>query len=261
MADASFAVDSLACLQKQILFVSSDPALTTPIEACLESGGFDILAVETARQMRAVTERLQFDAVVLDSALPDSDAWQALRWLRAHSAAPVVMLTERHGVLGKVASLQIKPDDYVPKPIDRLALVTRLRAVLHRAGQVGSAIRQSRGDVIEFADWTLDISKRRIWSHTGVAVPVTVSEGRIIVLFSENPGRVVTRDQLMEVTAGRPWEPFDRSVDVHISNLRRKLDRDPEMPSLIRTVRGAGYMFVPTRFADRDRSAAGLSRT
>jgi DNA-binding response OmpR family regulator len=120
---------------------------------------------------------------------------------------------------------------------------------------------QSTDDVIEFADWVLDISKHRIWSHAGEAVPITSSEGRILVLFSENSGRVVTRDQLMQVTAGRPWEPFDRSVDVHISNLRRKLDRDPEMPSLIRTVRGVGYMFVPNYLTDRNARAAGQFRT
>jgi DNA-binding response OmpR family regulator len=134
MSDASVAVDRGTGPQKQILLVSNDPASTTSLEVDLESGGFDVMAVKTAAQMRAVTERLKFDVVILDNPLPDSDAWQALRWLCARCAVPVFMLTDRRAALGKGAALQIKPDDYLPKPVDQLALLARLRGVLNRAG-------------------------------------------------------------------------------------------------------------------------------
>jgi DNA-binding response OmpR family regulator len=256
MADALFAANPGARLRKQVLLVSDDAGSATPVAAYLEQEGYDILSVKTAAHMRSVTERLQFDFVILDFVLPDADGWIALRWLRARSAAPVVMLADRHHGLGKVGGLKIGPYDYLAKPIDRHALLALLRTSEHRGRLFGSVVGPAADDLIVFADWTFDVSKRKLTSLAGDVVHITAAEGRILVLFSENPGRVVTRDQLMDVTAGREWGPFDRSVDVHISNLRRKLDSDPDLPSLIRTVRGAGYMFAPGRISERPLLAA-----
>jgi DNA-binding response OmpR family regulator len=256
MADALFAANPGARLRKQVLLVSDDAGSATPIAAYLELQGYDILSVKTAAQMRSVTERLQFDFVILDFVLPDADGWIALRWLRARSAAPVVMLADRAHALGKVGALKIDADDYLAKPVDRHALLARLCITEHRARPFGSVIGPAANAVIEFADRTFDVAKGQLTSPAGDVVHITASEGRILVLFSENPGRVITRDQLMDVTAGREWGPFDRSVDVHISNLRRKLDPDPDLPSLIRTVRGVGYMFVSNRISERNLSHA-----
>jgi two-component system OmpR family response regulator len=228
-----------------VLVVEDDAAVSQLIKSYLEREGYAVSVVETGRDMRRTVEGGKIDIVILDVGLPDEDGWSALRWLRARPHVPVMMLTGRAEPVDRVIGRELGADDYVAKPFDLRELVARLRAILRRLDK--TAPPADPAELIQFGRWTLDTGCHRLMSGAGVAVHLTQHEYRILMLLARNPRRVVTRDQLMEATAGRAWQPFDRSVDVHVSNLRRKLDHDPALPSVIRTVRGAGYMFVPSR--------------
>ena len=229
-----------------VLIVEDDPAVAKLLKTYLEREGYSAAVAETVADMRTAVEAGKVDLVLLDVVLPDEDGWSALRWLRARGDLPVIMLTGKGETVDKVIGLELGADDYLAKPFDLRELLARMRSIQRRAEKRAAP---SAEDSIAFADWVLDVSSQQLKSEAGDLVHLTQAEYRILVLLAKNPRRVISRDQLMETMAGREWEPFDRSIDVHISNLRRKLDPDPKLPSLIRTVRGAGYMFVPTRGA------------
>jgi DNA-binding response OmpR family regulator len=193
--------------------------------------------------------------VLLDVGLPDEDGWSALKWLRARSDhLPIIMLTGKSEMTDKVVGLELGADDYLAKPFELRELLARIRTVQRRTEKVAAALAAAAPPAeggadgkICFAGWVLDSASHLVRSAAGEPLHLTQAEFRILTLLARNPGVVVPRDDLMSAAAGRDWDPFDRSVDVHISNLRKKLDLDPDLPSLIRTVRGAGYMFVPKR--------------
>jgi len=234
-------------VKTQILVVEDDTGVSKLIKTYLEREGYAVAVAETVGEMRAAVERAPVDMVILDVMLPDEDGWSALRWLRARHALPVIMLTGKAEPIDRVIGLELGADDYVAKPFDLRELLARMRTIQRRVDKVQAQPTANTAEAIQFAGWTLDIVSQQLKSETGDAVHLTQAEYRILVLLARNPRRVVSRDELMDATAGRDWEPFDRSIDVHISNLRRKIDPEPKQPSLIRTVRGAGYMFVPQR--------------
>ena len=231
----------------QILVVEDDSAVSKLIKTYLEREGYSVVVAETVQEMRAAIERAPVDMVILDVVLPDEDGWSALRWLRARHALPVIMLTGKAEPVDRVIGLELGADDYVAKPFDLRELLARMRTIQRRLDKVQAPPPANSPETIQFAGWTLDTVSQQLLSVAGERVHLTQAEYRILALLARNPRRVVSRDELMDATAGRDWEPFDRSIDVHISNLRRKIDPDPKQPSLIRTVRGAGYMFVPQR--------------
>jgi two-component system, OmpR family, response regulator len=240
---------SQAASKSQILVVDDDVAIVRIVVKYLENEGYRTAAVSTVAQMRATFESTKVDFVILDVGLPDEDGWSALRWLRGRSTVPVVMFTGKGETIDKVLGLEMGADDYMAKPVEMRELLARIRSIERRIGHAPAPPEAPASETIRFAEWALDLSSQQLKSQTGDAVPLTLAEYRILVLFAQNVRRVISRDQLMDAMAGRSWEPYDRSIDVHISNLRRKLDRDPKLPSLIRTIRGAGYMFVPDRGA------------
>jgi two-component system, OmpR family, response regulator len=230
-----------------VLIVEDDAAVSKLIKTYLEREGYGTSTAGTVAQMRSTVAGGKVDFVILDVVLPDEDGWSALRWLRERHRVPVMMLTGRAEPVDRVIGLELGADDYVAKPFDLRELLARLRAILRRLDKTEPPADPA--ELIQFAGWTLDTACHRLVSDAGQAEHLTQHEYRILMLLARNPRRPVTRDELMEATAGRAWQPFDRSVDVHISNLRRKLDPNPALPSLIRTVRGSGYMFVPSRGA------------
>ncbi|MBI3517337.1 MAG: response regulator transcription factor [Proteobacteria bacterium] len=233
-----------------VLIVEDDPAVSKLIKTYLEREGYDPAVVETVAGLRAAAEASKVDLVILDIGLPDEDGWSALRWLRARGNVPVIMLTGKSDTVDKVIGLELGADDYLAKPFDLRELLARMHSVQRRADQAQAVAGDAaKEQALTFAEWVLDLSSQQLKSEAGEPVHLTQAEYRILVLLAQNPRRVVTRDQLMDVMAGRDWEPFDRSIDVHISNLRRKLDTSPKAASLIRTVRGTGYMFIPDRGA------------
>lgn len=245
MAERSQTHRPRAGARTQVLVVERDAAVARLIKGWLWSAGYGVALAESVAEMRAAIMRTTFDLVILDSVLPDQDGWSALRWLRTRGAAPVIVLTSTDPV-DEVVARELGAEDCLTKPVDEDRLLAHLTALQQRRDAAEMQTGAST-DEYRFADWTLDIISQRLRSGTGEATHLTQAEYRILSLLARNPRRVVSRSELMKVAAGRDWEPFDRSIDVHISNLRRKIDPNPAQPSLIRTVRSAGYMFVPSR--------------
>lgn len=233
----------------KILLVEDDRAVFRMLQAYLEREGYSILHAETVAAMRRAIEATPVAMVLLDVGLPDEDGWSALKWLRARSQdLPIIMLTGKSETTDKVVGLELGADDYLAKPFELRELLARIRTIQRRAEKTAAAPAEAAADgKITFAGWVLDPASHLVKSEAGETLHLTQAEFRILSLLARNPGVAVPRDDLMTAAAGRDWDPFDRSVDVHISNLRKKLDLDPNLPSLIRTVRGSGYMFVPKR--------------
>jgi DNA-binding response OmpR family regulator len=243
MADGFPSIEPTAQPKTQILIVEDSATVSNLIKTYLEREGYGISVTATVGEMRAVLGSTPVDMVVLDVVLPDGDGWSALRWLRARHALPVIMLIGKAEPIDRVIGLELGADDCVAKPFDVRELLARIRTIERRLDKTQRPADPT--EAIRFAGWILDVANQRLASEAGKSAHLTQSEYRILLLLARNPHRPVSRDELLETTAGRDWEPFDRSIDVHISNLRRKVDPDPLLPSLIRTVRGTGYMFVP----------------
>lgn len=207
-------------------------------------------AVATASDGTAMFKHLErdtFDLVVLDVMLPREDGFSLCRRLRASSRVPVIMLTAMGDHTDRVVGLEIGADDYLGKPFNARELLARVKAVLRRAAEPYrvEAAAETRPS-IHFADWRLDIAKRELRSADNMLVPLSAGEFDLLLAFAEHPQRVLTRDQLLDLVRGPAHDAFDRSIDVQVSRLRRKLDTDPQGASLIRTVRNGGYIFTPT---------------
>jgi len=232
----------------KILVVDDDRAVSRLLQTYLEREGYLVLKADSVADMRRTVETTILDMVLLDVGLPGEDGWSALKWLRARGDLPVIMLTGRSEMTDKVVGLELGADDYLVKPFELRELLARIRTVQRRFIKATErAADLAAADKITFADWVLDPASQLVKSQSGEQLHLTLAEYRILELLARHPGRAIRRDDLMNAAAGRDWDPMDRSIDVHISNLRKKLDRDPQLPSLIRTVRGAGYMFVPTQ--------------
>jgi DNA-binding response OmpR family regulator len=229
-----------------ILIVEDDDSISMPTKTYLEHEGYDISVSGSVAGMRTATQEGTVDLVILDVGLPDEDGWSALRWLRARSSLPVIMLSGRSDTVDKVVGLELGADDYLGKPFELRELLARLRCIQRRLQHVETVANDvPTAQAIKFAGWVLDPLSQQLKSDVGQLVHLTQMEYQLLALLVQSPRRVVTRDQLMDVMANRDWEPFDRSVDVHISKLRRKIDPVGKVSSLIRTIRGAGYMFIP----------------
>jgi len=237
----------------KVLIVEDDRSVFRLLQSYLEREGYSVVNAETVASMRRLIESTPVSLVLLDVGLPDEDGWSALKWLRARSDIPIIMLTGKSEMTDKVVGLELGADDYLAKPFELRELLARIRTIQRRTEKAAAAqaaappVNGDSDGKIVFAGWVLDLASHLVKSEAGETLHLTQAEFRILTLLARNPGAVVPRDDLMSAAAGRDWDPFDRSVDVHISNLRKKLDLDPDLPSLIRTVRGAGYMFVPKR--------------
>jgi two-component system OmpR family response regulator len=194
---------------------------------------------------RAIDERA-IDLVVLDLMLPGEDGLTLCRNLRAGSDLPVIMLTARGDETDRIVGLEMGADDYLPKPFNPRELLARIRAVLRRAGERRAAQGGTeRPPELRFAGWTFRPESRELLSPDGVMVPLSGGEFDLLTAFVDHAGRVLSRDRLLDLARGRDAQPFDRSIDVQVSRLRRKIERDPRNPEIIKTVRGGGYLFAP----------------
>lgn len=205
--------------------------------------------VDTAQDGRAMMEMLgagRFDLVVLDLMMPGEDGLSLCRRLRATSDLPVIMLTAMGEETDRIVGLEIGADDYLAKPFNPRELLARIRAVLRRARGAKPVEDAAAGRRLRFDGWTLDVARRELTSPDGVLVDLSAGEHELLVAFATHPQRVLSRDQLLDLTKGRAAVPFDRSIDVQLSRLRRKVEADPKEPALIKTVRGGGYIFTPS---------------
>lgn len=234
--------------ETHIVIVEDDGEVRHLLARLLRDNGF---VVSTARDGREMRELLRaagkpVDLVLLDVMLPGASGIDLLREIRSTSRMPVVMLTARGEETDRVLGLEFGADDYIIKPFARRELVARLRAVLRRAASPADASIPSPlvADSLNFAGWSLDVGRRELTSPAGALVDLSGAEFDLLMVFLAHPQRVLGRDQLLEVSRRRIGDPFDRSVDVQISRLRRKIEPTEGAPPLIKTVRGSGYVFV-----------------
>ena len=224
-----------------ILLVDDDPEIRSSVRLGFELQWRDVEIIEADRGADALTrvEADRPDLVLLDIGLPDMDGYRVLREIRAFSAVPVIMLTARDEPIDKVRGLEAGADDYLAKPCNPRELLARVRAVLRRGDGNEPA---ATGNVWTFGGWQLDLRRRELRSPDGVAMALSTGEYRLLTAFLERPQRVLSRDQLLDAARGRDSESFDRTIDVQISRLRKKLGA-ADGADLIVTVRSEGYMF------------------
>ncbi|MEM9148106.1 MAG: response regulator [Pseudomonadota bacterium] len=212
----------------------------------LERRGFAVTTVGNAEAMRKALDLRGADAVVLDINMPGEDGLSALRSLRAQSnAVPVIMLTATAEVVDRILGLEMGADDYLGKPVDLRELEARVKTVLRRSAPAAPEPQKppSEGGRHAFGPCTLDLDAAQLFDEEGKEIAITAMEFALLKVFIENRGRVLNRDQLLEKAHDRSWDPFDRSIDIRISRLRRKIEPNAAKPEVIRTVRGVGYIF------------------
>jgi two-component system OmpR family response regulator len=227
---------------EHILIVDDDAEIRTLLRDYLERNGLRASAVGDGRAMRAALEAGRYDLVVLDLMLPGEDGLTLCRELRAKSSLPVIMLTARGEDTDRIVGLEMGADDYLAKPFNPRELLARIKAVLRRAHTLPPATEASEARRLRFTGWTLELARRQLVSPTGVVVPLSGGEYRLLKSFLDHPQRVLSRDQLLDLTRGRDAGPYDRSIDVQVGRLRRRLNDDAA--TLIQTVRGEGYVFA-----------------
>jgi len=225
----------------RILVVDDDPELRKLLRDYLTDAGFVVDLAADGEEMRRVMRRESPDVVIMDLMLPGTDGLALTREIRTTSTVPILMLSARGEELDRVVGLEVGADDYLAKPFSPRELLARLRALLRRS-QPAPATRP--GDVLEFGPYRLDVAARRLL-RDGADVDLSSAEFDLLKVLAERPGRVLSRDVLLDLLKGYEREPYDRTVDLRVARLRRKIEPDPSSPVFVRTVRGEGYLFNP----------------
>lgn len=234
--------------------------ITSLLGHYLQSQGFRVSTLHTGSALMDLMGRDAPALVLLDLGLPGEDGFAIARQLREHWHCGLVIVTGRGDAIDKVVGLEVGADDYVTKPFDLRELVARIKAVLRRLEPPPSRptplpapaapAHGAERSKLRFAQWLLDTAARRLSDEQGRDMPLTTGEFDLLCVFARAPGRVLSRDHLLEQTRGRSAGPFDRTIDVQVGRLRRKLEVDPEDPQIIKSVRGAGYILVPPVVAE-----------
>ena len=227
----------------RVLVVDDDPSIRQMLVEYLSSHGYEVSQAASGEAMRRELERAAPAVVLLDIGLPGEDGLTLARFLRERYDLGIIMVTGAGDVVDRVAGLEVGADDYVAKPFDPRELRARLKSVLRRLE--GRKAHGDKAPRIGVGRCSLDLRSHRLCDADGTEIPLTAMEYELLKAFVEHPNQVLSRDRLLTLTRNREWEPFDRSIDIRIARLRRKLGDDAERPQAIRTVRGAGYMFVP----------------
>ncbi len=223
-------------LQQRILIIDDDRRLCEMLEQYLAQGGYDVQSRHTIADGLAGQRQWQPDAIILDLMLPDGSGLDACTRLRETSSAPIIMLTARGEPTDRVVGLELGADDYIPKPFDPRELLARVRTVLRRGRPLGAP-------AMRFGRLEIDREARQV-RLDGKPCALTGHQFDILLALADRAGRVVSRSQLLDAVAGRNLEAFDRSIDVHISNIRAAIEDDPRHPRHILTFRGVGYLFT-----------------
>lgn len=235
---------------RKILIVDDEADLRELLTSYLGQQGFDVAAASSGDELDKLMMLGQPDLILLDLGLPGEDGFSIARRLKKvdGSGPAIIMVTGAGTVVDRVVGLELGADDYVAKPFDLRELLARVRAVLRRgsAKPASAPLPEEDGrEVIAFGPWRLDMAARSLRRQEGDLIELTAMEFDLLAVFATKPNRVLTRDQLLDMAHHRDNEPFDRSIDVRIARLRRKIETDPARPQYIKTIRGAGYMFTP----------------
>lgn len=228
-----------------IAVVEDDPDISQTMVQCMTEHGFVVTAARSGRDLDRVLSISKIDLVILDVGLPGEDGLSICRRLRNQSAVPIIMVTGRAAETDRIVGLEIGADDYLPKPFSPRELVARVRAVLRRSTAQNDNNR-TPPKTLQFEGWQLDMARRQLLDPSGVPMPLTSGEFNILAIFCQNPQKVLSRDSLLDMLHGRAAAVFDRSVDVQISRLRRKIEPNLKNPTFIKTVRYGGYFFTPS---------------
>ncbi|MGZ8266554.1 MAG: response regulator [Burkholderiales bacterium] len=227
-----------------VLIVDDDAEIRTLLSTYLERNGYRVSAAADGKAMWAALEKKKADIIVLDVMMPGDDGLTLCRNVRARSSVPIIMLTARGEETDRIVGLEMGADDYLPKPFNPRELLARIKSVLRRSRMLPENLEPEDVHVIRFAGWTLDVDARNLISPASVVVPLSGVEFRLLRVFLSHPNRVLTRDQLIDLMMSREAGPFDRAIDVQVSRLRHRLGDDAKEPTLIKTVRGAGYVLA-----------------
>jgi two-component system OmpR family response regulator len=227
---------------KTILVVDDDAELGQLLHEYFGERGYGVLLAGDSAQMWEQIKSNKIDLVILDLMLPGEDGLTLCRNLRTRSAIPILMLTARGDEMDRIIGLEMGADDYLHKPFIPRELLARIKNILRRSGEGSSLAAAARK--LHFAGWILDLDARHLVDREQVVVPLSAGEFRILKTLAENPNRVMSRDQLLDVFSGREPGPFDRTIDVMISRLRRRLGDDTGELALIKTVRSEGYLLA-----------------
>lgn len=227
-----------------IVIVDDEADLRDAVQEYLLDHGYAVSSADGGRALRAMMSERAVDLVILDINMPEEDGLSIARYLRSLGPIGIVMLTANRDTVDRVVGLEVGADDYIAKPFELRELLARVRAVLRRVS-APQAPAATMGHEIRFGRCMLNLEARRLYDLAGEEVAITAMEFDLLRTFAEHPGRVLTRDQLLDLAHNMEMTPFDRSIDMRIGRLRRKIEPDPKLPKTLKTVRGAGYMFVP----------------
>jgi two-component system OmpR family response regulator len=236
-------------VEPHILIVDDDAEICELVRQFLEPHGFRVTAVADGAAMRTALVSDPADLVILDLMLPGEDGLALCRQLRISSRMPIIFLTALGSEADRVVGLEMGADDYLSKPFSARELLARIRAVLRRTAPEEAESSQSKettpaGRLVRFSGWTLDTGRRQLRAPDHVLVDLSGGEYELLLAFLERPQIVLTRDQLLDITRSRFGGPFDRAIDMQVGRLRRKIETDPKSPTLIKTVRGGGYVLA-----------------
>jgi DNA-binding response OmpR family regulator len=231
----------------RILIVDDEPEVRRLLRIGLEAEGFAVIEAADGRQAMAELDASPVSLVTLDLKLGGEDGLKVARELRAARNTPIIMITGKGDAVDRIVGLELGADDYIPKPFLMREVVARIRAVLRRysvRSEIPGETSTGDGKRYSFEGWTVDLTRRDVRDPEGAMRELTTSEFNLLALFVQRPGRVLSRDELMDLLKGHDWTPMDRSIDALVARLRKKLEPDSERPQLVKTVRGIGYVFA-----------------
>jgi DNA-binding response OmpR family regulator len=234
-----------------VLVVDDEPRIRTMLHRYLTAEGFGVSDAADGAAMRAVLERETVDLVLLDLMMPGEEGLSLARYIRQTCEIPIIMLTGKGDLIDRVVGLEAGADDYITKPFELREVLARIRTVMRRVGPRASgatpaspAAEATVDAVLVFEGWRLDLLRRELQRQTGETVSLTAGEFELLRVFASHPNRVLSREQLIDMVKGREWAAYDRAVDTQVGRLRKKIETNPSDPTLVKTVRGGGYVFA-----------------
>lgn len=227
-----------------ILVVDDDIRICKILDRYLTSAGYRVKIAANGEEMRKSMQLQQPDLVILDLQMPGEHGLEIARDLRKESEIGIIIVTGTGGQVDKIVGLELGADDFITKPVDERELLARVRTLLRRVKQSSNNPANRGKSIVTFAGWTLDLTAHELKSPNGEDIQLTSYEFQLLSTLVQRPNRVLSREQIMDNITGRDWMPSDRSVDVLVGKLRKKIEQDPHKPSLIKAIRGAGYKFT-----------------